>query len=592
MPRDGSGIYHRPPGTDAVTDTTIESSKYNANVADVEQDLNLPRPIIAGGTGSSTAGGAMATLGGELALQVITNFDSSPIQSGSFSSAAGATGSPIDGHAFSGIIYATDANNAVIEARDESDTQSPGRKYAREKRAGVWGTWKADGALLFTSDTPPAGAPDNSFWWESDTGLLYLRYSDGDSSQWVIAMPQPDVTMFLAKAGDTMTGPLVLAADPTAPMQAVTKQYSDKLFTAPMGLTYIQQEQARANIGALKKNYLINGAMMVSQDNGATAGNPANAFYYAADQFGASGNFSGGVGSYGQVPSPTPAGSPNRVRFTVTTADTTIVAGDLAYITQRVEGLRVADLQFGTAAAKTVTVAFGVRAPAGTYTVAFWNNTNGDRTYRTTYVIAAGEANTDVYKSVVIPGDVAGTWTKDTSLGLIVFWALMAGTTYQGASGVWNASSGLADPAQFNLMGTNGNVFELFDVGMYEGNVAPPFQVPDYATELLSCQRYYIKWTQGMLFGSGSLRASLGTYMFIPTPVPMRPIGLSLAQVGASILAGDSFTTIASGLTATWTPSGVFTGPALTGSIGAVGLSAMFFINTGAANYFQISARL
>ena len=28
-PRDGSGIYHRPVGTDAVTDTTIESTKYN-----------------------------------------------------------------------------------------------------------------------------------------------------------------------------------------------------------------------------------------------------------------------------------------------------------------------------------------------------------------------------------------------------------------------------------------------------------------------------------------------------------------------------------------------------------------------------------
>src|SRR6188768_167367 len=63
MPRDGSGIYTRPPGTNAVADTTIESTKYNANVADVETDLNAPRPIIAGGTGANNAVDAANNLG-------------------------------------------------------------------------------------------------------------------------------------------------------------------------------------------------------------------------------------------------------------------------------------------------------------------------------------------------------------------------------------------------------------------------------------------------------------------------------------------------------------------------------------------------
>jgi len=63
MPRDGSGIYTRPPGTNAVADTTIESTKYNANVADVETDLNAPRPIIAGGTGANNAIDAANNLG-------------------------------------------------------------------------------------------------------------------------------------------------------------------------------------------------------------------------------------------------------------------------------------------------------------------------------------------------------------------------------------------------------------------------------------------------------------------------------------------------------------------------------------------------
>jgi len=63
MPRDASGIYTTPAGTTAVPDTTIESAKYNANVADVAADLNAPRPIVAGGTGATSAAGALTALG-------------------------------------------------------------------------------------------------------------------------------------------------------------------------------------------------------------------------------------------------------------------------------------------------------------------------------------------------------------------------------------------------------------------------------------------------------------------------------------------------------------------------------------------------
>lgn len=40
--------------------------------------------------------------------------------------------------------------------------------------------------------TPPATPVDNMLWWESDSGLLHVRYNDGNSSQWVtIATPGP-----------------------------------------------------------------------------------------------------------------------------------------------------------------------------------------------------------------------------------------------------------------------------------------------------------------------------------------------------------------------------------------------------------------
>jgi hypothetical protein len=63
MSRDGSNIYSAPAGTLAVSGTTIESAKYNAFVNDLVADANLPRPIVAGGTGTSTAGGWLAAMG-------------------------------------------------------------------------------------------------------------------------------------------------------------------------------------------------------------------------------------------------------------------------------------------------------------------------------------------------------------------------------------------------------------------------------------------------------------------------------------------------------------------------------------------------
>ena len=55
-------------------------------------------------------------------------------------------------------------------------------------------------------------------------------------------------------------------------------------YDLPQGLTANQMAQGRANIAVLKKNYIINGAMMVSQENQTTAGTGAGTFY-PADQF-------------------------------------------------------------------------------------------------------------------------------------------------------------------------------------------------------------------------------------------------------------------------------------------------------------------
>ena len=63
MPRDGSGVYSTPTGTYGTPNAKILSAPYNSNVDDVAADLNTPRPIVAGGTGATTAAGALTALG-------------------------------------------------------------------------------------------------------------------------------------------------------------------------------------------------------------------------------------------------------------------------------------------------------------------------------------------------------------------------------------------------------------------------------------------------------------------------------------------------------------------------------------------------
>ena len=258
------------------------------------------------------------------------------------------------------------------------------------------------------------------------------------------------------------------------------------------GLNSTQKAQARANIDVAKKNYIINGAMQVSQENGQTLGTvTAGVTYYPADMFAV---FSSSAGTLTTQQIPTyslESGAINRLKITVTVADTSIGTTDQIQICQKLEGQRISDLGFGFSLARTVTLQFGVRAPAGTYCVSLSNGA-GNRTYIAEYVITAGEANTDVKRSVTIPGDVTGTWDVSNGAGINVLWSLMCGNTYQQAGGVWGTTSfAMATANQFNLIGTVGNTFHLFDVSLTEGSVAPPFGVTDYASELALCRRYW-----------------------------------------------------------------------------------------------------
>lgn len=284
-----------------------------------------------------------------------------------------------------------------------------------------------------------------------------------------------------------------------------------------------EQTSARALIGvddpmANVYNRIANAGMRVSQQNGTSAG--TTDAYYPVDEFVYQASHDGTI-SVAQVASATPGGSPNRLRATVTGTDAAIAAGQYAFISTRIEGLRISDALFGSASANDLVLRFGVKAPQGTYCVAFLNSAQ-NRAYIREYTISGAEDDTDTTKTVTLPGDTSGTWLTTNGTGLIVRWMLAVGSTYQTTKDAWAAGTYWGTSSQYNFLQTNSDVFELFDVGLYldpdSTGTAPTFVLPDYQHDLTVCKRY---WQTGYHYQDAAVGAS-ATASHVDFPVEMR----------------------------------------------------------------------
>ncbi len=63
MSRNGSGVYSLPAGSAAVDGAIIDPVVFNTLISDLESDANTARPVVAGGTGATTAAAARTALG-------------------------------------------------------------------------------------------------------------------------------------------------------------------------------------------------------------------------------------------------------------------------------------------------------------------------------------------------------------------------------------------------------------------------------------------------------------------------------------------------------------------------------------------------
>ena len=266
------------------------------------------------------------------------------------------------------------------------------------------------------------------------------------------------------------------------------------------------------------RNRIINGAMVIDQRNAGASVTPTSSSY-TLDRWQATIAASSKISV--QQSSTAPAGFKNSLLVT-SLAATTVGSSDYYLIQQKIEGFNMADFDWGTANAKTVTLSFWVRSSlTGTFGGSFGNNAF-DRTYPFTYTISA--ANTWEYKTVTVTGDTTGTWLSTNGTGIQLTFGLGSGSTYSGTAGAWAGAGYQTATGATQVVATNGATWYITGVQLEVGSQATSFDYRQYGTELALCHRYYWELVRGdgIYFTNAWQFSTNQCYAIIQFPVTMR----------------------------------------------------------------------
>jgi hypothetical protein len=336
---------------------------------------------------------------------------------------------------------------------------------------------------ITVSDTAPTAPAHGALWWDSVGGQLYIYYADPDSSEWVQANSLAGLGAFLSLAGGTMTGPITLAGDPNAALQASTKQYVDT--------------NAGHNVG---RNLLHNGLFNVAQ----RGAGPWTTNGYIVDRWASSYNLDTVSVTQNQL---NPGGSGlatiDEAAKYVLWSQITGNAGAAAYTTvaQFIED--VARLSN-----KTITVSFyalaGSGAPKLGVSIDQLFGSGGSPSAR---VNGNGQ-------SVTLSSTAWARYSLTFTLPSIVGKTL--GTNGDHCTGVlfWFSSGATNNVRAGNIGVQNGSIY-LWGVQLEVGSVASPLEKLDPRMDLANCQRFY-QTVVAYLLSYASAGNQLGTSVVLP----------------------------------------------------------------------------
>jgi hypothetical protein len=243
-----------------------------------------------------------------------------------------------------------------------------------------------------------------------------------------------------------------------------------------------------APASGVMKNRIINGNMVLDQRNSGASVTPTDQAY-TLDRWQCAASQSSKYTVQQNAGSVTPpVGFTNYLGVTSSSAYS-ITSTDYFNISQNIEGYNIADLGWGTANAKTVTLSAWVYSSlTGTFGGAL-RNSAANRSYPFTYTISS--ANTWTQINITIAGDTTGTWLTTNGKGVSVIWNLGTGSTYSGTAGSWSANNYISATGATSVVGTNGATFYITGVQLEVGLNATNFEYRQYGTEFALCQRYY-----------------------------------------------------------------------------------------------------
>ena len=283
------------------------------------------------------------------------------------------------------------------------------------------------------------------------------------------------------------------------------------------------------------KNRIINGAMVIDQRN-AGAAVASSYFGYVVDRWSLSQSTTGKLTAQQNQGSVTPpVGFSNYLGVTSQSAFS-VGSGDYYTWNQPIEGFNTADLQWGTANAKTITLSAWVYSSlTGTFGGALQNSAT---TYSYPFTYSIPVANTWTQISITVAGPTAGTWvgaTNGTGVNLII--GLGVGSGYSGTANAWASANYKSATGATSVVGTNGATFYITGVQLEKGSTATSFDYRPYGTELQLCQRYYYKVnadTSSSFFSDGQCDQTTTAKGTVQFKVSMRTNPTALEQSGTA----------------------------------------------------------
>jgi hypothetical protein len=234
---------------------------------------------------------------------------------------------------------------------------------------------------------------------------------------------------------------------------------------------------------AVGRNRVINGAMDVWQRSGSVTGTLSG--YQTVDRFGCSTN--SGSGHTAASSTDVPNGFASSWKLTVGTGASP-AATHFNGIWHNIEGYNVSDFMYGTSSASYGVLTFWVKSSlTGAFAIGFMNNSL-NRNYITTYTI--NTANTWQQITVIVPGDITGTWNNGSGTGLSICWDLGSGSNYQTGTNTWQAGQMYGTASSTKLIATSGASWQLTGVQFEKGQLARPFEKRLITHEIQMCRRY------------------------------------------------------------------------------------------------------